>query len=338
MKLPWTTRGGLQQPNATHKTLTQPLTHTLQSALPITLTTLNPTSKTLTLTLTLNHQTLSNPMKPTLPSVLTLALCLLGSTHTLPMSVYPHSHLGGYETRTQNQTQTQTQAQAGVAYVHQTVDAASLAVPSAYYQDPNAQNWAVKEALRQYGTNPVGYGAGVTIPPNGTEQLSTAIPNSTLWTNPGVWPHGHGKWKSVPKKTKIIQSAYCEVCKVDCNSKDVLENHKLGKKHKKNLEKLQEAIAPAPSAAAVSKNPVIGPQENPDKGKAVSGKRTRKKAAETLEDLETKKRKILEGGAAADAVKTCAVCNVVCNSETVFNYHLAGQKHAAMMKKHAAGR
>ena len=33
---------------------------------------------------------------------------------------------------------------------------------------------------------------------------------------------------------------------------------------------------------------------------------------------------------------TCSICNVVCNCETVFNYHLAGQKHAAMVKKHAA--
>ena len=43
----------------------------------------------------------------------------------------------------------------------------------------------------------------------------------------------------------------------------------------------------------------------------------------------------MEGGAAVDAVRTCAICNVVCNSETVFRYHLAGQKHAAMTKKHA---
>jgi len=28
----------------------------------------------------------------------------------------------------------------------------------------------------------------------------------------------------------------------------------------------------------------------------------------------------------------------VCNSETVFNSHLAGQKHADMMKKHAGER
>jgi hypothetical protein len=137
-----------------------------------------------------------------------------------------------------------------------------------------------------------------------------------------------------------IQSAYCEVCKINCNAKSVLDKHKLGKKHKKNLEKLNNATASAQSSAE-SDNPAIGPQEPPDigdKGEAVDLQNSRKKATEPVEDLETKRRKVLQGGAAAEAVRTCAMCNVVCNSETVFNSHLAGQKHADMMKKHAGER
>ncbi|XP_062159771.1 uncharacterized protein LOC133867103 isoform X2 [Alnus glutinosa] len=134
-----------------------------------------------------------------------------------------------------------------------------------------------------------------------------------------------------------IQSAYCEVCKINCNAKSVLDKHKLGKKHKKNLEKLNNATASAQSSAE-SDNPAIGSQEPPDigdKGEAVDLQNSRKKATEPVEDLETKRRKVLQGGAAAEAVRTCAMCNVVCNSEAVFNSHLAGQKHADMMKKHA---
>lgn len=56
------------------------------------------------------------------------------------------------------------------------------------------------------------------------------------------------------------------------------------------------------------------------------------------EDLETKKQKVMEGGAAATAIRVCVICNVVCNSQTVFNYHLTGQKHATMVKKLANGR
>lgn len=182
---------------------------------------------------------------------------------------------------------------------------------------------------------------GASIPSYGTEQMGIANPNFTFWANNAGRPHGNSTLKNHSKKmrtkSKIVQSAHCEVCKINCDTKRVLDKHKLGKKHKKNLEKLTSA-----QSAAESNNPAIGPQEPPDigdTGKAVYWQKTCKKAVETVEeeDLETKRRKVLKGGAAAEAVRTCAMCNVVCNSGTVFNSHLAGQKHADMMKKHAAG-
>lgn len=209
----------------------------------------------------------------------------------------------------------------------------------AYCFDPNSNTWVAKEAVRQYGSAPAAFPAPVsnTIPPNGTEQLAVSHLDSTLWANLTFLAQGNSNQKKQQKKTqqkkmKVVQSAYCEVCKVDCNSKDVLDQHKLGKKHKKNLEKLQAAAAGC-SVSAGSSNPVIGPQENPSKSENGNGQKSKKKAAEPLEDLDTKRRRILEGGAAADAVRVCSFCNVVCNSDTVFNSHLAGQKHAAMLKK-----
>ncbi|CAK7323083.1 unnamed protein product [Dovyalis caffra] len=181
----------------------------------------------------------------------------------------------------------------------------------------------------------------IPITPNGTEQLAIAHPDPTSWANLTFQAQGNSNWKKHPKKTlqkktKVSQSAYCEVCKVDCNSKDVLDQHKLGKKHKKNVEKLQAAAA-GYSVSAGSSNLVTGRQENPSKSENRNVQTSKKKASELLEDLDTKRRKILEGGAAAEAVRACSICNVVCNSETVFNSHLAGQKHAAMLKKLAAG-
>ncbi|KAJ0980191.1 hypothetical protein J5N97_008446 [Dioscorea zingiberensis] len=46
-----------------------------------------------------------------------------------------------------------------------------------------------------------------------------------------------------------------------------------------------------------------------------------------ITDLEMKKQKLIQGGAPAGAVRVCAICNVVCNSEKVFVSHLAGEKH-----------
>ncbi|XP_002526086.3 zinc finger RNA-binding protein [Ricinus communis] len=221
--------------------------------------------------------------------------------------------------------------QQGHALSYTQVDASA----SGYCLDPNLQNWAAKEAVRQYGSDPAGYGAAVsvTIPQDGTEQMALAQSGTSAWTNFTFQIQGNGILNKRQKKIKVVQSAYCEVCKVDCNSKEVLDQHKLGKKHKKNVERLQQALV-GPSASYGTHNPVIGPQQNPEKHNTGSVQRSKKKVAVPLEDLETKRRKIVEGGAAQEAVRVCAICNVVCNSDNVYNYHLAGRKHAAMLKKH----
>ncbi|KAK6129308.1 hypothetical protein DH2020_037017 [Rehmannia glutinosa] len=198
---------------------------------------------------------------------------------------------------------------------------------AAYYGDPNA-SW--QAAINQFGATP--YAAGVAT------------------SNPAIQPQRRNTWKKGPKKTKVVQSAWCEVCKIDCNSKGVLDQHKLGKKHLKNLEKLkaQFTYVPPPANVAASTplpvpasvpihKPIIGPEDNPEKPKISNSQKARKKAAAArTEDIETKRRKVLEGGADASAVRLCSICNVVCNSNTVFNYHLAGQKHASMVKKYAS--
>ncbi|XP_058081626.1 uncharacterized protein LOC131229655 [Magnolia sinica] len=227
---------------------------------------------------------------------------------------------------------------------------------ASYYQDPSVQqNWAAKEAIRQFGANPLGYAAAIR-PPNGMEQMVATNPNPMFWNRQSVHPSTNGAWKRGPKKTKVVQSAWCEVCKIDCNSQDVLNKHKSGKKHKKNMEKLQESKnaaataapaptpAPAPAPAPITttakpKKSVAGKKRvfsSGEKQKSAAGQ-VRKGAppSEPGEDLETKKRKLMEGGAPVDSVRVCEVCNVACNSQTVFNYHLAGQKHAAQVKKQA---
>ncbi|KAL3844618.1 hypothetical protein ACJIZ3_002021 [Penstemon smallii] len=230
----------------------------------------------------------------------------------------------------------------------------------------------------QFGATPA---AGVTVP------------------NPAIQSHESNNLKKGPKKLKIAQTAWCEICNIECNSRDVLDQHKLGKKHKRNFEKLKVATtnipvpaiatAPPPVAATYPANadtypsipaaapampaaslvivaaspaiataspaivatsiplsdstsvpidkPIVGPEDNPDKANLSKAKKARKKrAAALIEDLDTKRRKALEGGTAADALRTCTICNVVCNSETVFNYHLVGQRHAATLKKHTS--
>lgn len=155
-------------------------------------------------------------------------------------------------------------------------------------------------------------------------------------------PENPNKKKATQSAPKVVQSAWCEVCKVKCDTVDVLNVHNSGKKHKKNLEKLTSASAvpvPVPDSVTfvASENSTVGPV-NHGKSVCVGERKLKKKAASSPKDLETKRRKVLEGGAAVSSVRTCVTCNVVCNSETVFQYHIQGQKHMAMIVKLASER
>ncbi|XP_020100668.1 zinc finger protein 346-like [Ananas comosus] len=179
---------------------------------------------------------------------------------------------------------------------------------------------------------------------NGITATTSPYTYPPYWVN--QYPHPPTKsalLKPTKKKVKKppIPPAFCEVCKVDCNSADVLKTHKQGRKHKKNLQKLQESITPKPVVQAPTTT-VASSQETLDanQGNTVTlGQQTKKKkkkaaaTAASAEELELKKRRVLTGGAAEENVKVCTVCNVVANNQKVFDYHIAGQKHAAMVKK-----
>ncbi|PIA63009.1 hypothetical protein AQUCO_00200790v1 [Aquilegia coerulea] len=178
----------------------------------------------------------------------------------------------------------------------------------------------------------VGMIASSTVsPPNPLPASSTnTVVQTTL---------NKSKTKGV-KKPKIVQSAWCEICSVDCVSQDVLEKHKIGKKHQKKLEMLNESLKTNTTTAStltqISSNLMIGPPENPSSndGNTDRSKKGKKNPA-SVEDVETKRQKVVSNGTATEAVRVCAICNVVCNSQKVFNYHLSGKQHATMMKKHA---
>ena len=121
---------------------------------------------------------------------------------------------------------------------------------------------------------------------------------------------------------KVTKSAYCEVCKIECNSEEVFTCHKAGKRHQKNVEKMKVQTA-LKNESLESKEESVTAVESPKPSSppASSG------------GLETKKRRLLEGGAAADSIKICTICDVVCNSEVVYGQHIAGNRHASMAKK-----
>ncbi|XP_071726633.1 uncharacterized protein [Rutidosis leptorrhynchoides] len=128
--------------------------------------------------------------------------------------------------------------------------------------------------------------------------------------------------------------ARCELCRVDCNTVEVFENHKNGKKHKKNLEiqeefkrlagKTQPEIE-AMNAAAASEQPpevkVKDESQTVDSEELLANSMKRKMMEEERNSAEPNKR-------LKEAVPfICELCDVKCESAPVFDCHLKGRKH-----------
>lgn len=184
--------------------------------------------------------------------------------------------------------------------------------------------------------------------------------------------------------------AWCELCRVDCTTLEVLEQHKNGKRHKRNLkmhEELQNLSKkmtiqtpnvsmsqpipqsiPPPQIVDGSRtyhppNANVAPES---KAEATSGKDTADKAEASgaLPSQESVrkdhlggrgglKRRMMRGGRGGKWARAfdgsrrpvepmkpkqvvpliCELCNVKCESQVVFESHVAGKKHIANMKR-----
>ncbi|KAF5807267.1 putative transcription factor C2H2 family [Helianthus annuus] len=110
----------------------------------------------------------------------------------------------------------------------------------------------------------------------------------------------------VTRQLENILPFQCEVCNISCDTKDVLEKHKQGKKHLKRMKRLADLSANPPN--------MVPPPV----------------ASETVvEELENKKQRLLKNGATAETLLSCDVCNVICNNQEGFQQHVASKKHAA---------
>ncbi|KAL2892466.1 Zinc finger matrin-type protein 3 [Bienertia sinuspersici] len=179
--------------------------------------------------------------------------------------------------------------------------------------------------------------------------------------------------------------AWCELCRVDCTTLEVLEQHKNGKRHKRNLKvheelqnlskqmTIQTPNMPPPQVAdglqtyhPPNDNVALEPAATDSKAEATSEKNTADKS-ETSGALPSQesvrkdhvggrgglKRRSMRGGRGGkwmrgfdgsrrpvEPVKPkpvvpliCELCNVKCESQVVFESHVAGKKHLANVKR-----
>lgn len=108
---------------------------------------------------------------------------------------------------------------------------------------------------------------------------------------------------SIQKIPMIMPPAYCEVCNVQCSTLDDLNTHKAGLKHKKNLKKLL--------ARAVAGVISVG----------------------TREQMEVKRRRLLENEAPKRELRFCEACSSFMYSQIDYEHHIARVSHMTKVKK-----
>lgn len=177
---------------------------------------------------------------------------------------------------------------------------------------------------------------------------------------PAMGQHGNPLWRSPCM-------AWCELCRVDCNTLEILEQHKNGKRHKKNLQVYQELqnLNKIITGMQNEQTPISGDKQ-PSQGTGANGSENEQQtevknsevSAQPTEESESKgrmdyfqapgrgfKRK-MRGGRGGKRMRQfeppkpkemipliCELCNVKCESQVVFESHLAGKKHHSNLKR-----
>ncbi|KAM0032986.1 putative transcription factor C2H2 family [Helianthus debilis subsp. tardiflorus] len=128
----------------------------------------------------------------------------------------------------------------------------------------------------------------------------------------------------------------CQLCGVNCITRDVLNRHISGKKHQKKLKKTEQQSVSSPPP--VPKTPLLEPMI--EEGEIVFFEGSKRKTNDSLssdEDADTKRLKMNEEEVACGVVVTCKVCNVGCNGLMAFKTHTGSIEHSSMLLKLAKG-
>lgn len=124
----------------------------------------------------------------------------------------------------------------------------------------------------------------------------------------------------------------CELCGVCCTSVDELNKHILGKRHKRAVNKKEKVNGHGDALAAERLLKDMMDYE----GKVVileTGKRKANGSLASEEEVDVKRKKVVNEGEVLGPSMTCKTCNVACTSVMAFVDHLAGQEHSAMALK-----
>ncbi|KAG0484489.1 hypothetical protein HPP92_008371 [Vanilla planifolia] len=88
-----------------------------------------------------------------------------------------------------------------------------------------------------------GHGRGFHHSAPETERHQTTVSTTSVPPIPAAAEEVRGPLSAPKPQERPLLVAWCDLCRVDCNTKEILEQHKNGKRHKRTLQRVQELQA-----------------------------------------------------------------------------------------------
>ncbi|XP_020703621.2 uncharacterized protein LOC110114918 isoform X2 [Dendrobium catenatum] len=126
--------------------------------------------------------------------------------------------------------------------------------------------------------------------------------------------------ESLLLQPSTLPLSWCDVCRVDCNSLQVLENHRTGKRHKRTVQLLERMEGRPDMAEKLVADNDTKPEQHNESVIETSNIKC---------DANANRKKKRKRNTAPEQPRVCVLCNAVCNSEAMFQAHLVGKKHAS---------
>ncbi|CDY23082.1 BnaC07g31050D [Brassica napus] len=122
------------------------------------------------------------------------------------------------------------------------------------------------------------------------------------------------------QEAKLSEPVFCSICQISCATKDAYTKHTYGKRHRSNLELSKEGSETCCHAESIrGKFALNDSKKHQEKG---------------VREKDQPREAVAKPKSYTDYV--CGLCNVVCKSQSVFDSHLSGKKHASMLSQSKA--
>ncbi|XP_013597157.1 PREDICTED: zinc finger RNA-binding protein isoform X1 [Brassica oleracea var. oleracea] len=145
------------------------------------------------------------------------------------------------------------------------------------------------------------------------------------------------------QEAKLSEPVFCSICQISCATKDAYTKHTYGKRHRSNLELSKEVLEKQNvyyhcrlcdvtcQRQVVFDSHLRGQKHAAMLSQSEALNDSKKHQEKGVREKDQPREAVAKPKSYTDYV--CGLCNVVCKSQSVFDSHLSGKKHASMLSQ-----